>query len=157
MKKITTILAIVGVMTASVPAMASASTVQNHANMLSITSSYSVSNILPNSTSTNTWGTSTLTADNTNQRFFWQVSPTNMSKSYTYYLVIDYYSDYTYTTYVGSITIPTVNGAGVLSGYASYPTRIENGGYYARINGTWNASDGAGYVGNATTPFTINQ
>lgn len=158
MKKIASILAIVGVLTASVSAMANASTAPNHANTLSATSSYSVSNILPDGTTTNAWGASTLTSDNTNQRFFWKVSPTNTSKTYTYNLVIAYYSDYTYTTYIGSTTLPQVSGAGVLSGYAAYPTQRENGGYYAQLSGHWTASDGTqGYIGNATTPFLINQ
>lgn len=159
MKKLATILATVGVLAiASAPVLANASTVHNHANTLGYVSSYSVNNILPNNSSTNTFGTSTLTADNTNQQFFYQISPSNTSMTYTYWLEIDYYSDYTYSNYLGKVTIPTFSGAGVQSGYAAYPIKyLDTGGYYAKIYGLWNGSDGSqGYVAGATTPFVIN-
>jgi hypothetical protein len=162
LKKMAAILATVGVLaTASFPAMANASTVQNHANTLSTASSYSVSNILPNGSYTNTWGTSTLTSDDANMQFFWQVSPTDTTKSYTYNMGIDYYTSSSPSTYVGTIHMSAASGTGVLSGYVRYPLNLTVGLYYAKLNGSWTASDGTtgiigNYQGQATTPFYYN-
>lgn len=162
MKKIAALLATVGVLaTASAPAMAHASTVLNHGETLSTASSYSVSTILPEGSFNNTWGTSTLTADTMNLKFFWEVSPTNMSKSYVYNMGIEYYTSGSPSTYVGTVKVPQASGAGALSGYVAYPRYQPYGLYYAKLVGSWSASDGTtgsigNYQGAATTSFLIN-
>ncbi|KEO82325.1 hypothetical protein [Tumebacillus flagellatus] len=159
MKKIAACLATAGVLaTALMPMMASASTVQNHATSVSPLSMYSVNSIKPEGSYSNAWGTASLSADDANLQFMWQLSPNDKSKTYTYNMGIDYYRG---STYVGTISMKSVTGAGVLSGYVPYPRYLPLTLYTAKLNGYWTASDGTtgsigDYLGQATTPFYPN-
>jgi hypothetical protein len=144
-KTLTTIVAAVGVLsTVFVPVMASAATTA---------SSYSV-NILPAGSTVNTWGTSTLTADDIDAQFYWKVSPAD-SKNYTYSLSIDYYTPGALGSYVGSVAVMNPSGVGVLDGYVAYPqVYLGPGTYVAKLTGTWSATDGThGSIGTASTSF----
>jgi hypothetical protein len=157
-KTFAAVLATVAVLAcASMPIMANAATVtqSTHANTLNttaFTSSYSVNSILPAGTATNTWGTSSLTADDASQEFDWKVSPATTSKSYTYYMQIDYYTASMDHSYVGTVGVPTASGVGVLSGTVTYPQiYLGPGAYLSKLSGTWTASDGtSGSIGTAS-------